>query len=137
MLPDLILSPFQGIVEREYFRPLQYARSDIQICDIRLRSRNIIHMIGTHLEIVCREVLINGNKFARLIHYNTTFGKTVKEIEKKIYYIEIINALYKFVKLYNMAKHETNSFEERSRLFTIDNAITAYFAARVLGMNIF
>lgn len=138
MPPDPLLNPFQGTVEREYFRPLQYARSDIQICDVRLRARNIIHMSGMHLETVCREVLKNGNKFTRLIHYNTTLGKAVKEIEKKkIYDTEIINTLYKFVKLYNMAKHETNSFEERARLFTVEDAVTAYFTVRVLGMKIF
>lgn len=47
-------NPFPTGVERELYRPLQYARSDIDICDVRIFARQVIENAGMHLEAVCR-----------------------------------------------------------------------------------
>ena len=41
MPPDPKINPFPGGINRELFRPLQYARSEIDICDVRMHARYI------------------------------------------------------------------------------------------------
>ncbi len=48
----------------------------------------------------------------------------------------IIEALIKFVSLYNKAKHEVNMFEERPRLFSEADAVVCYFCARIIGQAV-
>ena len=137
MPPDPLINPFPGGINRELFRPLQYARSEIDICDVRVHARYVVHYSGMHLEAVLRLFLRETKILGSLRFFNSTLGKAAHEIAK----IEVINnvlteALLKFVKLYNMAKHEVNMFEERPRLFCEADAIVCYFSARIIGQAV-
>ncbi|MPM10098.1 hypothetical protein SDC9_56422 [bioreactor metagenome] len=137
MPPDPVMNPFPGGIERSLYRPLQYARTHIDICDIRMEARYVVQNCGMHLECVCRVLLSNYKVLANLRFNNTTFGKSI-QIIKGLNVIEsnIIDALNSFSKVYNMSKHEVNQDENRGRLFNAYEAITAYYSARVLGVQL-
>lgn len=129
-------NPYPAGIERELYRPLQYAKEEIDFGYSRVNARYIIDMCGMHLEAACRLLLMNSilDEFR---FYNCTLGKAVHRIDKKKMLDDnIIQALYDFVQIYNRSKHEVNQDETRERLFSTDDAIVVYFATRILGVNI-
>lgn len=131
-----INNPFPGGIKREFYRPLQYARSNIDILDLSLTSRYIIQSCGMHLESICRE-LLKRNNLIKIRFNNMTLGKLINKIcEQKILPKEIIDALFKFVKIYNKSKHEVNQSNKRERLFNSKDALAIYFIVRILGVKI-
>lgn len=132
-----VKNPFPSGVKRELYRPLQYARSSIDICDVRIFARNVVENSGMHLEAVCRLFLKNTNVLGGLRFQNLTLGKAVHKIEKeKIFDDYVIEALYDFVKVYNRSKHEINQDETKDRMFNVEDAVVSYFATRILGVII-
>lgn len=129
-------NPYPAGIERELYRPLQYAKEEIDFGYSRLNARYIIDMCGMHLEAACRLLLMNSilDEFR---FSNCTLGKAVHRIDKKKMLDDnIIQALYDFIQIYNRSKHEVNQDETRERLFSTDDAIVVYFATRILGVNI-
>lgn len=59
------MNPFPEGPNRELFRPLQYARLRIDICDIRIHSREVVLYSGMHLEAVSRFFLGRINAIRR------------------------------------------------------------------------
>ncbi|MDD4781132.1 MAG: hypothetical protein PHT02_11115 [Tissierellia bacterium] len=137
MPPNPVINPFPVGIERSLYRPLQYARADINICDIRTTARYIIQSCGIHLECVCRLVLSTYKTSSNLRYHNTTLGKAIQLI-KGLNAIESNNivALEGFVKIYNLSKHEINQDENRERLFNAYEAIATYYSARILGVHL-
>jgi hypothetical protein len=134
MPPDPKINPFPGGINRELFRTLQYARMEIDICDVRVHARQVVHYSGMHLEAVLRIFLKETKTLGSLRFFNSTLGKASHEIAKtKIFDKILIEALFKFVALYNKAKHEVNMSIERPKLFTEADAIVCYFCARIIG----
>lgn len=135
--PNPVKNPFPCGIERSLYRPLQYARSDIDLCDIRFHARYVIQNSGMHLETICRLVLREYKVLGNLRFNNTTLGKSIQLIKKLNIFSEvIITGLENFDKIYNLSKHEVNQDESRERLFNAFEAITAYFSARVIGIVI-
>ncbi|MGB4660763.1 MAG: hypothetical protein WBI07_16450 [Mobilitalea sp.] len=132
-----VINTFPGGVERSLYRPLQYARSDIDICDIRMHARYVVQNCGMHLEVICRIILQRYKVLGDLRFHNTTLGKSIQLI-KGLNIVEnnIIVALDNFAKVYNLSKHEVNQDETRDRLFNAYEAVTAYYCARVLGIHL-
>lgn len=64
-----IVNPFPGGIERSFYRPLQYARCNIDIRDIRFRARYIVQSCCMYLETVCRLVLKRYKVFRDLRFY--------------------------------------------------------------------
>lgn len=129
-------NPYPAGIERELYRPLQYAKEEIDFGHSRVNARYIIDMCGMHLEAACRLLLMNSilDEFR---FSNCTLGKAVHRIDKKKMLDDnIIQALYDFIQIYNRSKHEVNQDETRERLFSTDDAIVVYFATRILGVNI-
>lgn len=130
-------NPFISGIERELYRPLQYARSDIDICDVRIVARYVVESSGMHLEAVCRLFLKKKCALGGMRFSNTTLGKAVHKIKQQgIFEKKIIESLYNFVAVYNRSKHEINQDESRSRMFNAYDAIVAYFTVRILGIII-
>jgi hypothetical protein len=137
MPADPKINPFPAGINRELFRPLQYARSEIDICDVRMHARHVVHYSGMHLEAVLRMFLKKEKTLGNLRYFNSTLGKAAHEISKMYIFNDvIIEALMKFVSLYNKAKHEVNMLEERPRLFSEADAIVCYFCARIIGQAV-
>ena len=137
MPPDPTINPFPRGIERSLYRPLQYARSYIDICDVRMHARYIIQNCGMHLECACRILLSAYKVLGDLRFHNTTFGKSIQIIKGlNVIDCNIIEALNIFSKIYNISKHEVNQDENRERLFNTYEAITAYYSARVLGVHL-
>lgn len=129
-------NPYPKGIERELYRPLQYAKEEIDIRYGRINARYIIDMCGMHLEAASR-LLLKGSILEELRFSNCTLGKAVHRIaQKKILDNYVIEALYDFVQIYNRSKHEVNQDENRERLFSTDDAIVVYFATRILGLVI-
>ena len=129
-------NPYPAGIERELYRPLQYAKEEIDFGYSRVNARYIIDVCGMHLEAACRLLLMNSilDEFR---FSNCTLGKAVHRIDKKKMLDDnIIQALYDFIQIYNRSKHEVNQDETRERLFSTDDAIVVYFATRILGVNI-
>jgi len=124
-------------LERELFRPLQYARSEIDVLDIRLHPRHVIHYSGMHLEAVMRLFVTKTKLMGKLRFSKSTLGKLAHEAkERNIFDRVLINSLFNFIVLFNKAKHEVNLYDERPRLFTVEDAIVCYFAARIIGKTV-
>ncbi len=137
MPPNPVKNPFPSGVKRELYRPLQYARSSIDICDVRIFARQVVENSGMHLEAVCRLFLKNTNVLGSLRFRDLTLGKAVHRIEQeKVFDEDAIEALYDFVKVYNRSKHEINQDETKDRMFNAEDAIVSYFTTRILGVII-
>lgn len=131
------INPFPAGTERKLFRPLQYARSEIDISDIRFHSRYVIHNSGMHLEAVLRYFFEETKLLGKFYQNKSTLGKLAAKLEEaNILGKSPIDALYKFIVLYNMAKHEVNTFDERERLFSPGDAVISYFTARIIGQEV-
>lgn len=133
-----IYNPYPGGEYRELFRPLQYARSDMEH-DLYYYNhhRNIVMMSGMHLEGALRVVLKTKRLFGTVKFSNATLGRAAKEINKmNILSPEVISGLYAFVGLYNQSKHDVNHNEERVKLFHLSDAIVSYLTARIIGVAI-
>lgn len=129
-----VKNPFPAGIKRELYRPLQYARSDIDICDVRIFARYVIESSGMHLEAACRLLLKEKLPLGELRFNSTTLGRAVQKIEKMGEFEEnIIQALYDFVAVYNRSKHEINQDPSRDRMFNAYDAVVSYFVVRVLG----
>lgn len=126
---------FHGF-DRELFRPLQYARSQIHYCDIRFNARHVVHYSGMHLEAVAR-LFSQKNKIYFFSFLPPTLGTaTNKIIKSNLLDKTICDFLLQFIPLYNRAKHEVNMDDERLHLFSEADAIVCYFAARIIGQAI-
>lgn len=135
MPPDPVKNPFPSGIKRELYRPLQYARSSIDMCDVRIFARQVVENSGMHLEAVCRMFLKNTAILGGIRFQNLTLGKAVHRIEQeKVFDETVIEALYDFVKVYNRSKHEINQDETKVRMFNAEDAIISYFTVRILGI---
>ena len=134
---DPKLNPYPGGEYRLLFRPLQYARSEIDVSNIHMHSRYVITNSGLHLEGVTRLVLSKYSLFGNLRYMNITLGNATKVLEKeKSIQLDLIEGLYLFVKLYNKSKHEVNHDDSRERLFAPSDAIVGYLSARIMGYKL-
>lgn len=132
-----VKNPFSHGVKRELYRPLQYARSSIDICDVRIFARQVVENSGMHLEAVCKLFLKNTYLLTGFRFQNSTLGKAIHKIEQeKVFGNCVIESLYDFVKVYNRSKHEINQDENRDRMFNAEDAVVSYYAARILGVII-
>lgn len=127
-------NPFSEGTERELFRPLQYVRSEIDLCDLRVQTRQVVQYSGMHLEAVFKLFLQNKGVIGDVRHKNLSFVQDVYEISKMNLFEEnMIEVLYKYIVLYNRAKHEINVFGDIQRRFAPSDAIISYFGARIIG----
>ncbi|MBQ2883583.1 MAG: hypothetical protein IJE43_07430 [Alphaproteobacteria bacterium] len=132
-----VQNPFPAGVERKLYRPLQYARSEMDMCDVRIFARHVVQNAGLHLEAVCRVFLEERGNDLLLWNSGTTLGKAIRKIEKLgVFDEKLIEAMLLFVKMYNLSKHEVNQDESKQRLFNAYDAIVSYFVARVIGVEI-
>jgi len=128
------MNPFPGGPNRELFRPLQYARSRIDICDIRIHSREVVQYSGMHLEAVSRFFLSRSKAISKWRLRKLTLGQAAHKISAmNIMDRKIGDALLTYVALYNRAKHEVNMDEERRYLFSPLDAVVCYACARIIG----
>ena len=132
-----VFNPYPSGQKRMLYRPLQYARSEIEICDVRIHARYAVQMCGMHLESVCRLCLQNRKTLGSLRFGNTTLGKAVQQMQSvQEIAPDIIDGLFAYVSIYNRSKHEINQDNSRERLFNAYDAVVGYYSARILGLTI-
>lgn len=132
-----VSNPYPSGQKRTLYRPLQYARSEIEICDVRIHARYAVQMCGMHLEAVCRLYLQNRKTLGPLRFGNTTLGKAVQQMQSmQEIDSDIIDGLFAYISVYNRSKHEINQDDSRERLFNAYDAVVGYYSARILGLTI-
>ncbi|MCI8273160.1 MAG: hypothetical protein HFJ55_03645 [Clostridia bacterium] len=130
-------NPFQGTEFRNVYRCLQYIRSDIDILDVNYTARDIIENCGHHFEESIKVYLKKNKKINWIKVSRYPLGKLLNYItDKNIFEEKITERLKLFVALYNISKHEILSNDELDRTFHADDAITCYFACRIVGKEI-
>lgn len=130
-------NPFQGTEFRNAYRCLQYIRSDIDILDVNYTARDIIENCGHHFEESIKIYLKKNKKINWIKVSRYPLGKLLNYItDKNIFEEKITERLKLFVDLYNISKHEILSNDELDRTFHADDAITCYFACRIVGKEI-
>lgn len=90
--------PFPGGEYRRLFRPLQYARSEIDISNIHMHSKYVVFNSGLHLEGVVRLLLSKYKIFGSIRYMNSTLGNATKAL-KNVRSIpnDLIEGLFCFV----------------------------------------
>lgn len=130
-------NPFQGTEFRNAYRCLQYIRTDIDILDVNYTARDIIENCGHHFEESIKIYLKKNKKINWIKASRYPLGKLLIYItDKNIFEEKITERLKLFVDLYNISKHEILSNGELDRTFHADDAITCYFACRIVGKEI-
>ena len=120
------------IADRDVFRPLQYCamlfRNGLQRGELDWHARDIVEMSSLHIESLIKRV---GNLFGlplgALLH---------KAIVRRRLDATTLNRLHRFTTFYNEAKHNMGH-EKDSHLFSVPDAITAYFVSRRLGLTLY
>ena len=134
-------NPFPAGLNRDLFRPLQYAWADIEVGkDIYSHARHAVQDSGLHLEWVVKYVAWKtSNRIGRanLSIKKMTLGQGIKILEeRKVLSFNLIRPLYIFLKLYNKSKHDVNQDEERERLFSPADALISYISVRIIGREL-
>lgn len=130
-------NPFQGTEFRNAYRCLQYIRSDIDILDVNYTARDIIENCGHHFEESIKIYLKKNKKINWIKVSRYSLGKLLNYItDKNIFEEKITERLKLFVDLYNISKHEILSSDKLDRTLHADDAITCYFACRIVGKEI-
>ena len=120
------------IADREIFRPLQYCRiffiKGINDGDLEWQARDIVEMSCLHIEALIKRL----TGFHRL-----SLGALLRKPSAKSKLDpEIHEMSCSFARIYNDAKHEM-SHDKDTHLFSISDAIFAYFISRALGNSMY
>jgi hypothetical protein len=136
---DPTRNPFPAGIGRSLFRPLQYARSEIEVGkNIYNTARYVVQYSGMHLESAIKFLIEKRlSRFNIARHEKITLGQGIQLVkEKKILSQSTIQALKLLLSMYNLSKHEVNQNEERERLFSPADALISYISSRILGKEI-
>lgn len=137
MPADPIKNPFAGGFTREIFRSIQYARSNIDILNIKFTTRHIIRDMGLHLEFALKYILKCNNKLGKFKYSRMTLGSLKESMYKKnLISEEDYNTLNLIVKSYNDSKHSVNMDPNVESSFSIDDALIYYIAVRRISNSL-
>ena len=123
------MNPFNQMREyRNVFRSLQYGRCDMFHL---MRGRHIICDVGLHIETLIK-IMVSKHSVIPFLKNNRMLGKNVNELkDKKIISYELYIKITQLIKIYNIAKHDTD--EENNITFSIIDGLIFYFACRKIG----
>jgi len=134
---DPVKNPFKGGYTRQVFRPLQYARCNIDILDIRYTTRYIVQNMGLHLEFVLKHILKLNTTRPGLFYNKKTLGYLVKKsYSMKLVDAELYMQMETLLAMYNHSKHEVNMDEERESSFTVCDTLCFYIITRKIATKI-
>lgn len=137
MPSDPVKNPFKGGYTRELFRPIQYARSNMETLDINYTSRHVIRDCGLHLEFILKFVLKKSSRLNALSNRNATLGKLAHILlKRKLIKEELFSTLKKIIVVYNKSKHEVNQNVNRKRLFSPGDALIFYVVTRKIANKV-
>lgn len=130
-------NPFPGGHSRDVYRPLQYARSQMEIQRILYNTRYVVQNIGMHLEACLRLLIKEQLPIARLTGGGKTLGAVIKKAcDNNLLTKDYCLGLSLLLPLVNASKHEVNQDYERDTYFSPADAIVCYVAARKLGFEV-
>lgn len=124
-----VMNPFNTWKNyRNVFRSLQYGRSDMFY---GMRGRHIICDTGLHIETIIK-ILVSKNSVISFIKNKQLLGKNIEYLrEKNTLDEQLYNKLKELIKIYNLAKHDTD--EDNDITFDMTDGIVFYFTCRKLG----
>jgi len=120
------------IADRDVFRPLQYCamlfRNGIHSGELGWHARDIVEMSSLHIESLVKRI---GNIFG--LPLGALLARPI--VRRRLDAITL-DRLQRFTAIYNAAKHDLKH-EKDSHLFSIPDAIAAYFVSRKLGLALY
>ena len=127
-------NPFPGGVARVIYRPLQYARAQMDIMDINMRPRNIIRDVGLHFEGLAKYILKKETRFKSVIYRKATLGKALHLLKKEsIMDTNTFESCKKVIQIYNISKHNISMEEDKASSFVPMDAVIFYLVVRKIG----
>jgi len=127
-------NPFPGGHARRLYRPLQYARTNMQLLDLDYTSRYVIQNVGMHLEAAAKLMLAEQVFLGKL--KNKPLGAAAESLCRRGLLAEACcEGLRLLIPLVNHSKHEVNQDEERDGSFVPADALIVYIAGRILGLE--
>lgn len=123
------INPFNSWGDyRNVFRSLQYARSDMFLCN---RPRNIIIATALHIESLVK-LVVSDHKIIRFVNNRQELGRNIRQLyDKNIIDNKLYERLNNLRKILNYAKHDTDPYN--SNTFDYEDAIVFYFECRHVG----
>jgi hypothetical protein len=121
-----------AIGDRDVFRPLQYCAMYFyrkrNMAEIEWYTRDIVEMSGLHIESLL-------NRIGEFCGF--TLGRALRDgrVRRRIG-TETRAQADEFRKIYNAAKHNVNH-DKDTHLFSIEDAVLAYFVSRKLGQALY
>lgn len=129
-----IHNPFPCGIARTIFRPLQYARAQMDIEDINKRPRYIIHDVGLHFEGLAKYILKRKSKLGSVRNRKATLGKALHYLHKtEVIEDDLFESCKRIIDIYNISKHEVNQDLNKNRTFSPMDAIIFYLTIRKIG----
>ncbi len=114
--------------DRDAFRPLQYCAWFFEQIDKEWLLRGIVQMSCLHIESMIKRI-----GFAPRLSLGTALRKAlVRQVLDPVTWKQI----YVFTGIYNDAKHKFDHPKD-THLFSIKDAVLAYFVGRYLGMRLY
>jgi len=133
MPADPVLNPMPGGIGRTIYRPLQYARENMEISNINHNSRYVIQNVGLHLEGLVKYVIRQERIIKITPSSKVTLGQAIRKLNPNKYEKKYFDNLTDILELYNLSKHGLNNDKKRQRTFTPMDAIIFYLSSRKIG----
>lgn len=131
-----VINPLPGGIGRIIYRPLQYARSNMEINNINDNARYAIQNVGLHLEGLVRYILKEDRIIKVMPSSKMTLGQGINKLQKYNFDNNIFINLNHILSIYNLAKHGLNIDEKRQRTFTPMDTIIFYLSSRKIGNSL-
>ena len=113
--------------DRDVFRPLQYCAGYLHKMSKgggHWLTRHTVHMAALHVECLAERIGLS---------HKLPLGRTIREkiFRQKVDH-ETWNLIDGFCRVYNAAKHDVEH-EKDTHMFSIEDAVLAYFVGRAIG----
>jgi hypothetical protein len=118
--------------EQAIYAPLQYARDEIEICNVSYSARYVIMYSLMHLEAIIRYILKNNYAFGKVRFRSIPLNRGIFKLEDlKLLPDYLIEGYHQFGELSIKFQKEANNPE----FFSARDALILYTSARVLGLK--
>ncbi len=131
-----VRNPLPRGIGRTIYRPLQYARANIEINNINDHSRYAIQNVGLHLEGLVKYIVKKERMIGIMPSSKMTLGQAINKLHTKNHDERNLTNLKYILGIYNMSKHGVNNDENRQRTFTPMDAIIFYLSSRKIGNSL-
>lgn len=122
--------------ENTIYTPLQYAREEIEICNINYTGAYVVKYSFMHLEAAARYFLKNNYPLRRFFLSNISLESSLKNLTSLNTLPENIIEGYKiFISLHNKSLKDIDENRSSAFITSPKDALISYFSARIIGLT--